>query len=104
MEALRVGAIGVALRLTVADQDGTAIDVSTATLTNNLRIRRPDKSLLRKTPSFVTTGTDGLIYFDTIAGDLNVPGIYTMQFRLVISADDINSSVVTFVVEPNLYP
>ena len=103
-EPLRVGAIGATIQLNITDQDGAALDISTATLTSNLYIRRPSNSVVSVTPSFVSSGTDGQIYYDTISGTLTEPGSYTVQFKLVMGGDTIPCNPVTIPVEPNIYP
>lgn len=103
-EPLRVGAIGATIQIEITDQAGAAIDISTATLTNALYIRRPDNSTVNVSPSFVNSGTDGLIYYDTISGTLSLPGEYRVQFVLVMGGDTIPCNPVIIPVEANIYP
>lgn len=103
-QPIQVGAIGATIRITVADPDGNALDISTCTRTNNLYLRSPTNRVLIKTPTFVTDGTNGQIEYDTISGDLDVAGNWRAQFKLVMGGDTIPTSVTNFPVESNIYP
>ena len=102
--SLQQGAIGSTIQLTIVSQSGTAVDISTATLTSALFMRAPSGVVLTKTPSFSTDGTDGIIVYDTISGDLSEHGQWKVQFRLVMGGDTIPSTVVPIQVDPNIFP
>lgn len=74
-------AVGVRL-IAVLQQDGQDLDISDAT-TREICIRSPngiDKTL---TASFVTDGTDGRIYYDTIVTDLDELGAWKLAAHVV---------------------
>ncbi len=73
-----VGSVGYVIETVFINESGTAINISTAS-TKQIRIRRPDGTLLTKTASFTGTGSDGKIQCTTIAGDLNVAGTYVAE-------------------------
>ncbi len=103
-QPLRYGAVGASITLTAVDQDGAVIDISTATLASSLYLRSPGGRLLIKTPGFVTDGTNGQIYYDTIAGDLNEVGAWQAQFKLTMGSDVLPSEVIPVQVQPNIFP
>lgn len=83
---LRVGHIGAVIRRTILSNiTGSALDVSTATA-KTLKIERPDGTVLSKTASFTTDGTDGQLEYSTISGDLDQPGEWRGQFYLEFGA------------------
>jgi hypothetical protein len=73
--------VGTVLRATVKDQDGTVVDISSSS-PKQIYVKRPDGSVLVKTGSFTTTGSDGKLQYATIAGDLNQPGPYSFWPKL----------------------
>ena len=69
----------------------------TGVTTAEFNIRRPDKSELTKTCTVEST-TEGIIYYDTIAGDFNMGGNYKIQAYIVIGANQHRSRTVEFKV------
>src|SRR5678815_3372512 len=72
------GDIGTVIELTIQDENGAAVDVSTAAV-KQILMRAPSGSVLTKTASFTTTGADGKIRYTTISGDLSEDGIWTVD-------------------------
>lgn len=64
--------IGVAFKATI-QEDGAAVDVSTAS-TKQIKFTKPDGTVETKTATFVTDGTDGVIQYVTVDGDLDMTG------------------------------
>ncbi len=85
-------------------KEGTSIvDLSTATV-KEFYFQKPDGTILTKTASFTTDGTDGKIQYTTIAGDLNVAGKWKLQAKITLPAWEGHSGIGTFKVLPNLTP
>jgi hypothetical protein len=101
MADLQVGNVGSVIRRTVKDQDGTAIDLSTASPKQFL-IRRADGSVVTKSVSFTNSGTDGKVQYTTVAGDLNTPGLYRLQGKFTVGASTYYTNIDTFQVLANL--
>lgn len=98
---IRVGNIGTIFRFTVQDQDGTAVDLSSAT-TLEIRFKKPDRSVITRTAVFTTDGTNGQIQYTTVSGDLDIDGSWKRQAHVIIPAGDFWSSVVDFKVKRSL--
>jgi len=64
--------------LTLKNAAGTVVDISAAT-TKNFLFRKPDASVLTKTATFVTDGTDGQLTYTTLSTDIDAIGIWTIQ-------------------------
>jgi len=101
---LQVGAIGSGIRATVVDQDGAVVDLSGCTLTSNFFLRRPNDTRIAITPTFETTGTDGVIIYVTVAGDLPISGPYRVQFRHVDAPLNLFTSIAQVNVLENITP
>lgn len=92
---------GVAFLVQVNDQDGNAINLSSASSINIL-FEKPDKTFVSKTASFVTDGTDGQIEYISITGDLNMVGRWQIQASYIKSSNLKYTSKDTFIVDSNL--
>ena len=96
MSTLRVGAVGVLLRLTVRE-DGAAKDVSTAT-TKQIKLRKPDGTVVTYAASFTAAGVDGQIQAATVSGDLDLVGRYTYCAYVAIGTWADHGSATAFEV------
>lgn len=98
---IHVGDIGTVIIFTITDQDGAIVDVSTAS-TKQVFLRRPSGSVLTKTASFTTNGTDGKIQYTTISGDINMAGNWYAQAYVVTAAGSWKSDSSTIIVYGNI--
>lgn len=84
--AVEEGAVG--LRLVCVLQEGsTDLDISAAT-TLEICLRAPSGADKTLTATFVNTGTDGKIYFDTLAGTLDELGKWKVSARVASATYD----------------
>lgn len=92
--------IGTEFRCTI--KDGTsAVNVSSASA-KQLVFVSPDGTRLVKTASFYTDGTDGIITYTTVDGDINAIGIWTLQGIVTIGTGVFHSDIKNFKVERNI--
>lgn len=105
IEAAHVGDIGTVLLATISDTDSSggtsAEDVSSAT-TMQIKLRKPSGTVLTKTASFYTDGTDGKIKYVTESGDLDEVGVWYIQALVVVSDGTFSTNSVSFKVHENL--
>lgn len=101
IKEVQLDSVNLAIIISVIDQDGNIVDVSSAS-TKNILIKKPDRTVLTKTGVFVTDGTDGKIQHLTIAGDLDQLGIYEAQGDIVVGSTDIPTVVSKFKVVRNI--
>lgn len=96
--------VGTRFQATITE-DGTAVDISSAT-TKELRFKKPDGSAtLVKSATFLTDGSDGIIYYDSQSGDLDVIGGWKFQGYAVLTSPrawDGYSEVKAFTVHDNI--
>ena len=101
---LQVGAIGSVIRATIVDQNGGLVDLSGSTLTDNFFLRRPDDTRIAITPTFETDGTDAVILYATVAGDITIEGQYRVQYRHVNAPLNLFTSIAPVNVLANITP
>ena len=82
-------------------EDGEVLDISSATA-KSIIIRKTDGTILTYTAEFLTDGTDGKIYYDTIDGDLDQTGTYKVQAEISINGGTYRGSVSSFTLKCNL--
>ena len=92
--------IGTIFRVTISDGDD-AVDVSSLT-TQELIFRKPDGTTETQTSSFYTDGTDGVIQYTSVSGDLDTVGQWKIQANIVMPTGTWRSSVAEFHVHANL--
>jgi hypothetical protein len=97
---IHVGDIGTVITVTLKD-DTTAVDISGAT-TKTIYLSKPDGTVLAKGATFTSDGTNGKMYYATLAGDLDQPGHWQIQAKVVLATGTWYSDVSTFDVEDNL--
>ncbi len=97
---IHIGDIGTIFEV-VIQEDGVAIDISTAT-TQQILFAKPDGTKLTKTSVFKTDGTDGVIQYTTISGDIDTDGIWRIQGHVILTSSEFFTDIGQFEVERNL--
>jgi hypothetical protein len=98
---IHVGDIGTVFRVEVKNASGAVVDISSAT-SKTISFQKPDGTDVTQTASFTTDGTDGLLQYATLAGDLDQTKLWSYQAKVVLAAGEWNSSVIHFDVFPNV--
>ncbi len=98
---VHLGDIGTEFRITIVDEDGTAIDISSSS-TKTVIFKKPDGTKLEKVASFVNSGTDGLLKYVTISGDLDLIGTWKIQAKVILPGGSWYSNFKSFKVYRNL--
>ena len=104
MADLQVGNVGTSIQVTIKDQSGIVVNLSTST-TRKLFLRKPEPAsgtVLIKAASLVGGGTGGIMEYVTVAGDLDVPGAWGLQAKYINSVGTYYTNVVPLPVLPNL--
>lgn len=91
-----VGDIGTIFRTTVKE-DGTAVDISTAT-TKQIIFQPSSGVSVAQTAVFFTDGTDGIMQYVSIADDLSIGGIWKIQGYIVTPTWQGHGDIVEFKV------
>lgn len=99
-DQVRVGDIGTTFQFTIKD-GADVVNISSAT-TKQIFFTKPDGSVLTKSATFLTDGSDGIMYYTAIAGDLDTCGIWQAQGYLVFPGSSYKTSIIKFTVHRNL--
>lgn len=97
---VRVGDIGTRFKVTLKD-GASVVSLSSAT-TKQIILKKPDGTKLTKSATFSSDGADGIMYYDTVSGDLDVAGVWKLQGKVVITAGTFSTDIYSFKVHRNL--
>lgn len=96
------GAIGTAFRVTIVDCDDVLIDVSTATV-KTITFKDPLGNKVVQTANFYTNGTDGILEYISVSGDLDIVGTnWQIQGHVTLATGTWPSTIGEFSVMDNL--
>lgn len=102
IDTLQQGTIGAVFELTVLDNTGAIVNLSSAS-TKQILFRKPSKTTVTKDAAFTTNGTDGkLRYTTTSEDDLDKAGAWQMQAYVVTPTVTGHTQIVSFTVLRNL--
>jgi hypothetical protein len=96
------GDIGTIFRLTIVDTAGTAIDVSGAS-TKYIYFEAPNGTKTRKDAVYYTDGTDGIIQYTSVDGDIGQAGNWKIQGYIEPADGKFFTRVTSFTVLSTLY-
>ncbi len=103
---IHVGDIGTVFEITVKECNALGVEVVvnlSAITTKKICFRKPNKSILTVDAIFKTDGSDGILQYVTVAGDLDVPGTWSKQALMVFPATGTwRSNLVEFTVIKNI--
>jgi hypothetical protein len=93
---IQVDDSGAQFRLTIKRGDETAD--GSAILAKSMTFTRPDGSTFQRYAKFHTDGSDGVICYTTVAGDLDTAGEWSVQAQVDLGDTDFRSELHCFVV------
>jgi hypothetical protein len=96
------GDVGTIFRLIVTDENGVPIDLDTADV-KYIYFQNPSGTKVQKSASFLTNGADGILQYITIAGDIDKPGVWSVQGYVETSLGKFFTEKVRFTVCDTLY-
>lgn len=98
---IRVGDNGTKHLITVKDQDKAVVDMSEAT-TITIYYKKPDGTVISKTGTLVTDGTDGKIQVFLLDSDLTDEGHYKWQGYFIFPLGSWKSDIHDLEIHANL--
>lgn len=98
---IHVDDVGTSFEATVKDEESEIVDVSSAD-EKVLKFQKPDKTVVEKTASLVTDGTDGKIKYVSEEDFLDLPGLWSVQGYVVLGGGQFHSDIHKFRVHRNL--
>lgn len=99
-DEIHVGDVGTEFRILIMDGD-VVVDLSTA-VTTQIVFRKPDLTQLIVDAVFYTDGTDGIIKYNTVDGDLDQSGQWRLQAYVEVGSAKYYSSIGSFRVHCNI--
>ena len=93
--------IGTTIKIQISDCSDNALDISSAD-TIQIVFKKPSGTSVTKTATFTTDGSDGLIQYIIVDGDLDEIGSWKTQAVVTIGAYVWHSEYETFKVLRNI--
>ena len=99
---IHVSDIGTRFLVTV-EENGSGVNLSGAS-SLTLNFRKPSDAIVAKSGALLSDGsaTSGVMYYDTLVGDLDEVGYWKLQGKIVLSAGTFHTNISTFQVHSNL--
>ena len=98
---LHLNDIGTIFEIAITDCDGAPIDITSAQ-TLKIMFEKPDCTVVTKTATMYGPGTDGIVRYTIISGDLNQVGDWRVQAEVAFTVNKYTSTSTGFTVFPNL--
>jgi hypothetical protein len=95
--------IGTRFLITIKD-DGNLVNISgvDGSSVHQVNIRKPSDVVINRNATLQDFGISGVMFYDTIAGDLDEAGFYKLQAKVVIPSGTYFTDVYTFKVHSNI--
>jgi hypothetical protein len=98
---IHVNDIGTTIQLTVMDGTASALNISSATL-KQFWFHQPDSTTIVRSASFGSNGSDGILKYNTVSGDIVQPGLWEVQAYIETSSASWHGSRASFSVYENV--
>ncbi len=99
-EKIHLNDVGTSIRVRV-QEDGVNIDISTAT-TTLIFLKKPSGTTTQYTATFVNDGSDGLMHYISVSGDIDEVGTWRGQGFVVLPQGEFFTERQSFKVNSNL--
>ncbi len=100
MELVQQNDVGTDIKLTFVEDD-SAVDISAASV-KSIMVEKPSGTVDTHTAAFFTDGTDGIIIYTIVDGDIDEVGSYSMQGLFTSPSGTWYTDIHKFRVTPNL--
>jgi hypothetical protein len=99
LQSIQQGDINTTLQITVED-GGVVVNITGGTGT--MYLLPPDGSVKTLNSISIPTGTDGIMTKVTVSGDIDEPGLWRIQGKVVLGASTLFTKLGRFRVLPSL--
>ena len=95
--------IGTRFLITVKD-DGNLVNISGVggSTIHQISFRKPSDAVINRNATLQDFGISGVMYYDTIAGDLDEAGLYKLQAKVVVPSGTYYTDIHSFKVHSNI--
>lgn len=97
---LHVGDYGTILSLTIKDQNDAVVNLDSSS-GNIVYIMKPNNVIMTR-DGFTQDATNGIITYTIQSGELDIPGIYSLQAKVITPSGNFSSNCSEFRVDRNL--
>lgn len=98
---IHVGDVGSVFEITLSDNNGVITEI---TNTKCIIFKKENSVVLTRPAVYKTDGSDGILQYTTVEGDLDIAGQWSIQARVLLISGIKSSNIDTFTVYPNLDP
>ncbi len=99
-QKIQVEDTGTSFRILV-QEDNADVDISGAT-SMTIFLKKPSGTTLTRSGSFVTDGTDSLMHYISVSGDIDEIGTWKLQGRVVLPQGTFKTEFKSFKVNRNI--
>ena len=95
--------IGTRFLITVKD-DGNLVNISgvDGSTIHEINFRKPSDTIITRNATLQDFGISGVMFYDTIAGDLDEAGLYKLQAKVVVPSGTYYTDIYSFKVHSNI--
>ena len=95
--------IGTRFLITVKD-DGDLVNISGVggSTIHQISFRKPSDTVVNRNATLQDFGISGVMFYDTVAGDLDEAGLYKLQAKVVIPSGTYYTDIYSFKVHSNI--
>jgi len=95
--------IGTRFLITVKD-DGNLVNISGVggSTIHQISFRKPSDAVINRNATLQDFGISGVMYYDTLAGDLDEAGLYKLQAKVVVPSGTYYTDIHSFKVHSNI--
>jgi len=94
---------GTRFQITVKD-DGVPVNISgvDGSTIHQINFKKPSDTVINRNATLQDFGISGVMFYDTIAGDLDEAGLYKLQAKVVTPSGTYFTDVYNFKVHSNI--
>jgi len=95
--------IGTRFLITVKD-DGELVNISGVggSTIHQISFRKPSDTVVNRNATLQDFGISGVMFYDSIAGDLDEAGLYKLQAKVVVPSGTYYTDIHSFKVHSNI--
>ena len=95
--------IGTRFLMTIKD-DGDLVNISgvSGNSVHQISFRKPSDTVINRNATLQDYGISGVMFYDTVAGDLDEAGVYKLQAKVIVPSGTYYTDIYTFKVNSNI--
>ena len=95
--------VGTRFLITVKD-DGSLVNISGVSggSIHQVSFRKPSDVIVERNATLQDYGVSGVMFYDSVAGDLDEAGVYKLQAKVIIPSGTYYTDLYTFKVHSNI--